>query len=388
MVCWYDYYLHRYRLGLIRALTERGHPVYAVAAPGVYVEALRDAGATFVPWRVSSRGINPLSELRALFDLRRIYRRIRPSIAHHFTVKSNIYGAFAARLAGVPATIATVTGLGYTLTNPSLKARAIGSWVHPLYRIAYGLTDVVTFQNTDDQDLIAGKARNDVKKAVYMPGGAGVDLEFFHPEATDKGRLASLRGELGLAADDLVVVLIGRMLWEKGLAEYREAARVLRPRAPKARFLMVGRTEEGVPGYIPSRLLKDWAEDGAVTYLGERADVREILAISDVVVLPSYWEGTPRVLLEASAMGRAMVTSDAPGCRDVVEHGVTGLLTPPRDAKALSQAIETLLLDRPARSRYGAAARAKAERDFDERAVNARFLDLYEGLWRLNEDGR
>ena len=380
LVCWYDYYLHRYRLGLIRELSRRGHVVYAVAAPGRYVGPLREAGATFVPWRVTSRGINPVSELRAVLDLRSIYRRIRPSIAHHFTVKSNIYGAIAARMAGVPASIASVTGLGYTLTNPSLKARVIGSWVGPLYRFSNSLTDVVVFQNRDDQARVAGGSGDD-GRAVYMPGGAGVDLDTFRPEAVDQAQVAGLRRELGLAEDELVVALIGRMIWEKGLAEYRDAARALQGHQPKARFLLVGRTEDGVPGYIPTEELNRWSAEGSVTYLGERLDVREILAMCDLVVLPSYWEGTPRALLEASAMGKAMVASDAPGCRDVVEHGVTGLLVPPRDVGSLVESIGKLLADADLRTRYGNAAREKAVAEFDEHMVTDRFVQVYESLW-------
>lgn len=380
--------MYRYRLGLINALRERGHEVLAIAAPGQYSQALREAGATFVPWQVTSRGINPISELRAIFDLRRIYQDARPSIAHHFTVKSNIYGAFAARFARVPATVATVTGLGYTLTNPSIKARTVGSWVRPLYRLSYRMTDVVTFQNRDDRELISGITQDGSDRAVYMPGGSGVDLDFFHPDAVGEELLADLRTELRIKDDERVVVLVGRMLWEKGIREYVDAARQIRNRLPNTRFLLIGRTEASVPGYIPPQTLNSMTADGAVVYLGERTDVRELLAISHVVVLPSYWEGTPRALLEASAMRKAIVTTDVPGCRDVVSDGVTGLLVPPQNAGSLARAIETLLADRDRALRYGEAARDKAEREFDEGAVIDRFLEIYEDLWIRTEPRR
>lgn len=385
LVCWWDFYLYRYRLGLISALRERGHEVFAVAAPGEYTQALSEAGATFLPWHVTSRGINPISELRAISDLRRIYRDAQPSIAHHFTVKSNIYGAFAARLARVPATVATVTGLGYTLTNPSFKARTIGSWVRPLYRLSYRMTDVVTFQNRDDRQLISGVSRDGSDRAVYMPGGSGVDLDSFHPGAVGEESLGSLRTELKITDDELVVVLVGRMLWEKGVREYVDAARQIRKRLPKARFLLIGRTEASVSGYIPPETLNSMTADGSVAYLGERTDVRELLALSDLAVLPSYWEGTPRALLEASAMGKPIVTTDVPGCRDVVSDGVTGLLVAPKNADSLARAIETLLADPDRARRYGEAARDKAEREFDEGAVIDRFLEIYEDLWTRTE---
>ena len=223
LVCWWDFYLYRYRLGLIRSLRERGHQVFTITSPGRYSQALIEAGATLVPWHVTSRGINPLSELRSVFDLRRIYQDKRPSIAHHFTVKSNIYGALAAKLAGVPSTVATVTGLGYSLTNPSIKARVIGSVVRPLYRMSCRMTDVVTFQNRDDLQLLSGTDRYGSNQAVYIPGGSGVDLSYFHPESVEKESLTNLRTEFGIKTSDQVIVLVGRMLWEKGIKEYIDA---------------------------------------------------------------------------------------------------------------------------------------------------------------------
>ena len=382
--CWWDFYLYRYRLSLIRSLRERGHQVFAVTSPGWYSQALIDAGAILVPWRVTSRGINPISELRAIYDLVRIYQDKRPSIAHHFTVKSNIYGAIAAKLAGVPSTVATVTGLGYTLTNPSIKARIIGGWVRPLYRMSYRMTDVVTFQNRDDRQFISGISKDGSDQAVYIPGGSGVDLAYFHPESVGKESLTDLRTEFGIKTNDQVVVLVGRMLWEKGVKEYLDAARAIRIGLPNTKFLLVGRTESNVPGYISLKALGNMTADGSVTYLGERKDVRELLALAYLVVLPSYREGTPRALLEASAMGKPIVTTDVPGCRDVVSDGLTGVLCIPQNVESLTQAIKSILLNPERALRYGKAAREKATREFDEHAVIDRFLDIYKQLWDSN----
>ena len=356
-----DYYLYRFRQGLIRTLRQRGYTVYAVAPQGEFVDALENAGAIFVPWHVKARGINPFAELRSLLALRRIFKRLRPTVSHHFTVKPNIYGAIAARLAGTQAVVTSVTGLGYPLTNPPWKAKAIGSLVRPLYRFSLGLSDAITFQNKTDLDLLIGADGRNAGKAHYMPGGSGVDLTFFHPDAPEPAALVSLRRELKLQEGAKVVALIGRMLWEKGVAEYRACAGALRNRYPNWRFLLVGPTEEGSPGYIPKRQLNKWAENGVFSYLGERSDVRDILALTDLVVLSSYWEGTSRLLLEASAMGKPIVTSNAPGCRDVVEDDVTGLLVPPRNIPALCTAVETLMIDGERGERFGRAARLKPE---------------------------
>lgn len=387
LVCWWDFYLYRYRLDLIRSLRERGHQVFAVTSPGQYSQALIEAGATLVPWHVTSRGINPISELRSIYDLHRIYQDKRPSIAHHFTVKSNIYGALAAKLAGVPSTVATVTGLGYTLTNPSIKARVIGSWVRPLYRMSYRMTDVVTFQNRDDLQFISGINRDGSDQAIYIPGGSGIDLSYFHPESVGEESLTELRTEFGIKPNDQVVVLVGRMLWEKGIKEYLDAAREIRISLPNTKFLLVGRTESNVSGYIPPDTLDDMTADGSVNYIGERKDIREILALSYLVVLPSYREGTPRALLEASAMGKPIVTTDVPGCREVVSDGRTGVLCQPQNVESLTQAIRSVLLNPERAIHYGNAAREKATMEFDEHAVADRFLDIYKHLWDSNRTG-
>ena len=367
---------------MMRTLREKGWTVYAIAPRGRYVKPIESTGAVFVPWHVSGRSINPIAEMRSLFALVRIYRLIRPSVAHHFTIKPKIYGAIASRLARVPTIIASVTGLGYPLTGNTWKARAIGSLIRPIHRFAYRSSDVVTFQNMGDRDLLVAKNYVPAAKTYYMPGGSGVDLTIFHPNAPKQTALASLRRDLGLPNDAVVIALIARMLWEKGVAEYRECARELRNRHHNARFLLVGPTEDGVTGYVPLRQLKKWTQDSTLIYLGERQDVREILALADVVVLPTYYgEGVPRILLEASAMARPVVSTDAPSCREAVEHGVTGLLVPPRNNAALNSAVERLIVDGELRKRFGSAARGKAEREFDEHKIIAQFLTIYESLW-------
>ena len=376
-----DFHLYRFRKGLIRTLKERECTVFAVTPPGRYVEALERAGARFVPWNVNARGINPLKELRSLLALRKIYREIRPSVAHHFTIKPNMYGAISARFAGGPSVVASVTGLGYALASTNWMAKAVRALGGPLFRLSFRLSDVVTFQNTADRDLLVERNMIAAEKTLYMPGGSGVDLGYFHPAAPDQEAVANLRRELHISEESVVVALIARMLWEKGVGEYHACALALRHKYAHARFLLVGPTEDSVPGYIPPMQLKEWSQDGVVSYLGERQDVRAILALTDVVVLPTYYgEGVPRVLLEAAAMGIPAVTSDTSSCREAVDQGVTGLLVGSRDEVALRSAVEKLILDRQLRLRLGRAAREKAEREFDENKVIDQFLGIYDQL--------
>jgi glycosyltransferase involved in cell wall biosynthesis len=227
---------------------------------------------------------------------------------------------------------------------------------------------------------------------VLIPG-EGVDLETFSPSAVPPERRAALRSELGLGPDNHVVLMVGRMLRHKGVLEFVEAARRVRAACPGAVFVLVGPSDEGNPARIPSEKLQAWESEGAVRYLGMRGDVRDLMAVADVVVLPSYREGIPRVLIEAAAMGRPLVATDVPGCREVVRNGVNGFLVPARDAVALAEAIEFILKNPKLRAEFGAASRQLAEERFSDQRVVGCILDLYRALLaekggRGTEDGR
>ena len=374
-----DVYLHRLRGGLLRALKVEGYKVYAIAPAGPAVSAIEDDGATFVHWSLPRRGVNPAVELLSILNLWKIYRRIRPDIAHHFTPKPNIYGAIAGRLAGVPVSISSVNGLGYVFTGEDRMSSLIRPIVTMLYRIGFRLNNAVVVQNKDDVSELEGHGMLRPGQAVHVPGGSGVDVAVFSPDAVSRAEVISLKESLGIPHDAPVVVLIGRMLWHKGIREFVECARMLGPRLG-ARFLLVGPTDRGNPAAIPHEQLAAWTGEGLITSLGERTDIRELLAMADVVALPSYREGFPRVLMEACAMGRPIVTTDVPGCRDVVDDGVNGLIVGPKDGQALAEGVEALLASSCLRARFGAAARARAVQEFDDRIVTEHTLELYERL--------
>ncbi len=217
------------------------------------------------------------------------------------------------------------------------------------------------------------------RKIRHIPGGSGIDTGLYSPESVDPAEISRLRSSLDIPADAPIVVMVGRMLTHKGVHEYVESARKLAV-DQRARFLLVGPTDPGNPASIPQETLRDWRRSGAVRYLGERSDVRELMAMSDIVVLPSYREGFPRVLIEGAAMGKPIVTTDTPGCREVVVDGENGLLVPVRDAEALGLAVRKLLVSPVLRKRMGEAAREKALREFDERNVTRNIMAIYDEL--------
>ena len=363
-----------WRRTLVRTLLAAGFEIAVVAPPGPAIPAVAGLGCRILTYPLHRRSLNPLEEARSLAGLYAVYRRWRPTIAHHFTIKPNLYGALAARLAGVPVVIATVTGLGYIWTDEGPRTRVLRAILGPVYRTVLHLADAVIYLNEEDRQTLGGR------RTVVIPG-EGVDLEGFSSEAVPSERRQALRAELGLGPDARVVLMVGRMLRHKGVGEFVEAARRIREACPEVAFLLVGPSDAGNPARILPEEIRAWEAAGLVRYLGAREDVRELMAVADVVVLPTYYrEGLPRVLIEAAAMGRPLVATDIPGCREVVQDGVNGFLVPPRDGLALARAIETLLKSPDLQAEFGAASRRLAEERFSDREVVNRILDLYRAL--------
>ncbi len=373
--------LYRFRAPIVRALVERGVRVYAVAPAGESAGEIEALGAEFMPWRLSRGGVNPFAEAASVASLVGIYRRLRPDVAQHFTIKPNVYGAIAGRLAGVPVVVGGVTGLGYAFAAGGRRRGVIRSVAGMLYRLAAALGNGVTFQTAHDADVLFGASSRLRRKALVVPGGSGVDLAVFSRDAVSAEARREMRVALGIPTGAPVVTMASRLLYDKGIAEFVEAARAVRARRPDAVFVLAGEGDPGNRESVTERDLAAWRESGDVILPGHVGDVPRLLAISDVVALPSYHEGVPRSLVEAAAMGRAIVATDIPGAAEVVDNGVNGTLVPPRDAGALAGAIGALLDDAETRDRYGDAGRRKAEREFDERAVAARYVAEYARLW-------
>jgi len=349
--------------------------VMGASAPGPYVEALTRRGIHHLPLAHATRAMAPIEDGRALLELVRLFRRVRPAIVHTHNPKPGLYGRLAARLARVPVVVNTVHGL-YALPEDPWPKRVV---VYGLERVAATCSDAELLQNPEDLPTLR-RLRVPTERLTVL--GNGIDLQRFDPRTVSAEDRAAARAELGAVHDDDVVVgLVGRLVREKGYPEVFEAAARLRTRAPHVRVAVIGPEEPDKSDSItPSE--RATATQAGVRLLGSRDDVVRLYAAMDVHVLASHREGFPRSPMEASAMGVPVVATDVRGCRQAVDDGRTGLLVPPRDPSALAAAIERLASDPEERRRFGAAARAKAERDFDQQCCVTITLDTYERLLR------
>ncbi|MBV8687590.1 MAG: glycosyltransferase family 4 protein [Alphaproteobacteria bacterium] len=348
-----------FRLGLIRALQAAGHRVVALAPRDAYSERLEALGIEYRAIAMDKQGLSPARDLALLLRYVRALRAIRPDVFLGYTAKPNVYGSLAARMLGI-AVVSNVSGLGTAFIRGGLLSRIVSS----LYRLAFRGASTVFFQNGEDRDLFVAQRIVPAEKARLLPG-SGVDTARFAPAP-----LPAAEGR------PFTFLLVGRLLWDKGVGEYVEAARRVRARAPGTRFRLLGFLDVENRTAVPRREVEAWAAEGLIDYLGHADDVRPAIAEADCVVLPSYREGLPRTLIEAAAMARPLIATDVPGCRHAVEAGVNGLLCAVRDAGALADAMLEMIAAGPERrAAWGAAGRARVEAEFDERRVAALYLE-------------
>jgi glycosyltransferase involved in cell wall biosynthesis len=368
MVAHWDWVLYNFRLPLARALREKGFEVIFVCPYGEYVPKLKEEGFCWIHWAIVRRSLNPVRELIAILHLASIYQREQPQIVHHFTIKPNFYGSIAALLARRDKVINTFTGLGFLFSEHPL-AIGLRSSVLPLAKLAFRASKGWSvFQNRQDLETCL-RLRLVLPERVVVIDGSGIDTRKFHPNHDSPPDNHE---------HPTVVLMAARLLWDKGVREFVEAARVLKARGLQVEFWLAGKPDNGNPMCVPEEFLKEWQEEGLINWLGHRDDMPNLLQQVDIAVLPSYHEGVPRFLLEAAACGLPLVATDIEGCRVVVREGVNGFLVPPRNPTALADALERLLQDPSLRRRMGQASRHIAEVEFDERKVLAKWLALYE----------
>lgn len=361
-----DWYFVSHRLALARAAKAAGYHVSLATRIREHGAQIRDAGIELIDMDFRRAGINPLRDLRVLFALIAVYRRLQPDLVHHVALKPVVLGSLAARYAGRPAVVNALGGLGYVFASPSRKASALQPLVSAFLKMALGgRRSRLIVQNEDDRTLLTRRGLIDAS-AVRLVPGVGVDLQRY--AVTEPPPPPPL------------VVLPARMLRDKGVFEFVAAARQLRAAGIAARFALVGAPDPENPASISDAEMDAWVREGVVESWGWREDMVDVLRRAHLICLPSYREGLPKVLLEAAAAGRAVVATDVPGCRDAVRHGVTGLLVPLRNVDALTTALGTLLSDDDTRNRFGVNARAWAESAFSEEKVIAQTLTLYEEL--------
>lgn len=371
-----------FREALLRELVERGYTVAACAAeddPEV-ARRLRNLGVAYHSVRLRRAGTNPLLDLNYVADLVRLMRKCRPDVVFAYTHKPIIFGSLAATICGAPMIFSMVTGLGYAFTaRAGLRRQLTGRVVEKLYRLALRSNTAVFFQNADDRDELQSRGVLPVGMRTTIVGGSGVDLDRFQPALP--------------VEDPPTFLLIGRLLKDKGIIEYVEAARLIRARYKRARFHLVGPLDSN-PAALRCETIQQWEREGVLTYHGEVSDVRPFLARCSAYVLPSYREGTPHTVLQAMAMGRPVVTTDAPGCRETVRcsadalakmraaaplsctmaQGTNGFVVPIRNVQALAAAMESFILNPALIRTMGFESRAIAERRYDVRFVNRMLL--------------
>jgi len=363
-----DWFFASHFLDRARAAVAAGWDVVVATRCRDDAARIHATGARTVHVELSRRGTNPLVELRAVASLVRVMRRERPDVVHHVALKPVVLGTIAARLAGVRRIVNAPVGMGYVFTSADPRARLL----RPALRAAMRLVlnprgSRVIIENPDDRDAIVD-GRFARASDVALIKGAGVDLDAYAPSPEPS------------AAGGVVVTVVARMLRDKGIGEFVEAARLLRARGIAVRCRLVGGTDDGNPTSLHPDALRAWTREGVVEWSGPRDDVAAVWRESHVACLPSHREGLPKALIEAAACGRPIVTTDVPGCREVVRDGIEGLLVPARDPGALADAIAALAADPARRARMGAAARARAEAEFGNERVIAATHTVYDEL--------
>lgn len=361
------WYVHNFRSRLIGELLSKGYQITVLSPTDEFVQQITSLGARHIHLPLDNDGTNPLKELRFLSTLFSILRHERPSIILTYTPKINIYTSLVSRLLGIPV-VANVSGLGRAFISGGwLKAVAIN-----LYRFALRYPQTVFFQNEDDRSEFVKLGLVHLSRTARLPG-SGVNLTRFNPEIHQHSH------------ERIVFLLVARLMWDKGVGEYIHAARVMTSKYKHVEFQLLGFLDVKNPSAVPRNDVDTWVAEGIVTYLGPTDDVRPFYAHANCVVLPSYREGTPRTLLEASSMGLPIITTDAVGCRDVVEDGTTGFLCRVKDAADLADKMERIILMTPEeRTAMGRAGRRKMELEFDEQIVIDRYMDAIEQIRRTD----
>jgi glycosyltransferase involved in cell wall biosynthesis len=357
--------IYNFRLGLIKALLQEGHHVFAIAPADNYVDLLRENKINFIEVKqLARKGTNPIHDLKLVNEFRNIYKKNKLDVVLQYTIKPNIYGTFAAKLTGTK-TICTVTGLGYTFLNQGIASKV----AHRLYRLAFSFADKVLFQNSDDVQTFLDNKLVDKNKTQIVPG-SGIDTIHFSPDFCAAKK------------DDVIrFLMIGRLLRDKGVYEYIEAAKNILQKNKQVEFHLLGEIDNQNPTAIKKEELESWITDGIIHYHEHSKDTRPFICNADCVVLPSYREGMPRVILEGLAMGKPCITTDAPGCKDAVIDGESGFICKTADVASLQQILERfILLDIEYKNRIGINARKRAEYTFSMKHITAIYLEILRKL--------
>jgi glycosyltransferase involved in cell wall biosynthesis len=356
---------YKFRLKVIASFVNAGYRVVLLSAKDEYVEQLRLLGAEFYPLeKMEGKGKNPFKEIQLILEIAGWYKKIRPGIVFQYTIKPNIYGTFAAKLLGIKS-ICVVTGLGYTFLNKGL----IPALAKKLYKLSFSNATEVWFLNNDDKNLFVHNKLVDAAKIRILPG-EGIDCDAFNPAAVNVN--TSETGRISF-------ILVARLLYDKGVVEYVNAARIIKSKFDHVDFYLMGYLNVQNPSAISQEEVDVWENNGYVTYLGSKSDVRETIVMQDCVVLPSYREGMSMILLESAALRLPLIATNIAGCKEIIEDGVTGYLCKVRDAADLADKMEQfILLPAEERKIMGEKGRKKMLKEFDVRNIIHRYFESIE----------
>lgn len=358
-----DWYFVSHRIDLAAAARARGDEVIVATRVKDHGGEIVDRGLHLVPMDFERLRVWPVPEARLVWDIVRLYRDLEPDLVHHVALKPILYGSLAARIAGIRRLVATFAGLGVLVSSRSRWTRMLRSTLMICFRtLLNGGNSRVIVQNPDDLDLMSTVVRREKLRLIR---GSGVDTTRFVPQPEPQGIP--------------LVLFASRLLWDKGVGEFVDAARILHEAGVEARFVVVGSGDSGSTNSVPDEQMKMWQAERVIEWWGRRADMVEVIAGSNIVCLPSYYgEGIPMILLEALSSGRAIVAADSQGCREVVDHGANGLLVPPRDSAALAAALQTLIEAETLREEMGRRGREIAEAEFSVQRVIRETLAVYD----------
>ncbi len=357
-----DWFFISHRLPIALAAIKNGFEVHIACAITNRSDELSSHGLIVHPLGLSRSGVGAIGELKSLLQVYKILVEIKPDILHTVTIKPVLYGNILARLTKVPVRVSSISGLGYVFVASGLKSKLFRSLIAVMYRIALNGASAVIFQNKADRDVLSQMRAIKPYQEVFIRGsGVALDRYTVMPEPSGKP----------------VVMLISRLLIDKGVGEFVAASKLLKSKRNDIRMVLVGDIDLGNPNTITCEQLTSWVDQGFVEYWGYCNDVPEVIAKSNLIVLPSYREGLPKCLIEAAACGRAVITTDVPGCRDAIEPGKTGLLVPPKTDRALAEAIARLVDDKLLRHNFARRSRFFAEEEFDIKDVIKVHLSLY-----------
>ena len=366
------WYLYNFRRSLAERLRSEGWEVVLLSPPDEYGQRLEELGFRWLPFYFSTRSTNPFNEFLVILRLIKLNLREKPDLVHNFTIKCVLYGSLAARFTNKPPVVNGVTGMGHIFTDSGLKARILRPLVRRLYRFIFSTPDTrVIFQNTDDLNyfLKANLLENNNARLIR---GSGVNTSLFLPHAVKDV----------ISEKPVTILFASRLLFEKGILELVAAAHLLKKKGLNAVVHIAGEMYPGNPSSLTQNDIDDITKQNVVTFLGHVDDMQQLIADSDIVVLPSYREGTPRILIEAAAMAKPIVATDIPGCAGLVVDGVNGLLVPVRESVALADALTTLIADAALRTRFGRAGREIVLSEFDETIVIRKTCAIYRELTR------